>query len=102
MRDSDSYDESYYQSRIRDEKKNYWKKKHVPIKLFAKITENFLTKVYKSKVVTFKLDEDPLHRRICFLTFMESPDMIFSQYKENCEVLLVYPTIGGEDMKYIC
>ena len=26
--------------------------------------------------------------------------MIFSQYKETCEILLDYPKIGGEDMKY--
>ena len=26
--------------------------------------------------------------------------MIFKQYKETCEVLLDYPTIGGEDIKY--
>ena len=26
--------------------------------------------------------------------------MIFPQYKETCEVLLYYPTIGGEDIKY--
>ena len=25
--------------------------------------------------------------------------MIFSRYKENCEVLLYYKTIGGEDIK---
>ena len=31
-----------------------------------------LTAVYKPKVQKFKLDEDPLHRRIYFLTFMES------------------------------
>ena len=26
--------------------------------------------------------------------------MIFSQYKETCEVLLDYPKIGGESIKY--
>ena len=26
--------------------------------------------------------------------------MIFSQYIETCEVLLDYPKIGGEDIKY--
>ena len=25
--------------------------------------------------------------------------MIFSQYKETCELLLYYPKIGGEDIK---
>ena len=44
--------------------------------------------------------EDPLQCRIYFLTFIESLEMIFSQYTENCEVLLDYPIIGGEDIKY--
>ena len=43
------------------------------------------------------MDEDPLQRRIHFLTFVESLEMIFSQYKETCEVLLDYPKIGGGD-----
>ena len=43
------------------------------------------------------MDEDPLHRRIYFLTFIDSLDMIFSQYRETCEVLLDYPIIGGDD-----
>ena len=46
------------------------------------------------------MDEDPLQRRVFFLTFIESLEMIFSQYKETCEVLLDYPKIGGEDIKY--
>ena len=44
------------------------------------------------------MDEDPLQRRIYFLTFVESIEMIFSQYKETCEVLLDYPKIGGDDI----
>ena len=43
------------------------------------------------------MDEDPLQRRIDFLTFLESLEMIFSQYKETCELLLDYPKIGGDD-----
>ena len=46
----------------------------------------------------FKMDKDPLQRRIYFLTFVESLEMIFSQYKETCEVLLDYPKIGGDDI----
>ena len=42
------------------------------------------------------MDEDPLQHRIYFLTFVESLEMIFSQYKETCGVLLDYPKIGGE------
>ena len=44
------------------------------------------------------MDEDPLQRRIYFLTFIDSLDMIFSQYRETCEVLLYYPKIGGGDV----
>ena len=44
------------------------------------------------------MDEDPLQRRIYFLTFMESLEIIFSQYRETCEVILDYPKIGGDDI----
>ena len=44
------------------------------------------------------MDEDPLQRRIYFLTFIESLEMIFSQYRETCQVLLDYPKIGGDDV----
>ena len=53
---------------------------------------------YKSKIIRFKLDEDPLQRRFYFLTFVVTGDDI-SQYKKTCEVLLDYPKIGGEDIK---
>ena len=42
------------------------------------------------------MDEDPLQRRIYFLTFIDSLDMIFSKYRDACEVLLDYPKIGGD------
>ena len=45
------------------------------------------------------MDEDPLQNRIYFLTFVESLEIIFSQYTETCELLLDYPKIGGEDIK---
>ena len=70
------------------------------IKLCARLTANFLTTAYTSKIIRFKMDEDPLQRRIYLLTFVESLEMIFSQYTETCEVLLDYPKIGGEDIKY--
>ena len=44
------------------------------------------------------MDEDPLQCRIYFLTFVESLEMIFSQYRETCEVLLDYSKIGGDDI----
>ena len=34
------------------------------------IIEKLLTTVYKSKVLRFKLDEDPLQRRIYFLSII--------------------------------
>ena len=82
----------------RDEKKkSHWKKDL--IKLCARLTAKFLTTAYKLKIIRFKLDEYPLQRRIHFLTFLESPDMIFYQHKEACEVLLNYPKIGGGNIK---
>ena len=47
----------------------------------------------------FKMDEDLLQRRIYFFTFLESLEMIFSQYKETCKVILDYPNIGGNDIE---
>ena len=76
-----------------------WKKD--PIKLCARLTARLMTTAYKSKIIKFKLDEDPLQGRIYFLALVDSLEMIFSQYKENCEVLLYYPKIGGENIKYL-
>ena len=42
------------------------------------------------------MDEDPLQCRINFLVFVESLEMIFSKYKETCEVLIDYPKIGQD------
>ena len=53
---------------------------------------------YKSNIIRFKMHEDPLQRRIYFLTFIDSLDMIFSQYRETCQVLIDYPKIGGDDV----
>ena len=69
------------------------------IKLCTRLTAKLLTTAYKSKRFKFKLDEDSLQRRIYFLTFVESLEMIFSQYKETCELLLDYPKIGGGNIK---
>ena len=44
------------------------------------------------------MDEDPLQRPIDFLAFIDSLDMIFSQYRETCEILLDYPKIEGDDV----
>ena len=40
-------------------------------------------------------------RWIYFLTFVESLEMIFYQYKETCEVLLEYTKLGRENIKDI-
>ena len=73
-------------------------RKKNPIKLCANLTEIFLTTAYKSKIIRFKMDEDPLQCRIYFLTFVESLEMVFSQYTETCEVLLDYLKMGGDDI----
>ena len=54
---------------------------------------------YKSKIIKLKLDEDLLQRQIYFLTFIESLEMILSQYTEACKVLLDYAKIGGVNIK---
>ena len=73
-------------------------RKKEPIKLCATLTEKLLTTVYKSKIIRFKMYEDPLQGRIYLLTFVESLEMIFSQYTETCEVLLDDPKIGGDEV----
>ena len=72
--DSDSSDDSHYRSKRRKNKNN--RKKDL-IRLCATLTAKFLTKAYKSKIIRFKMDEDPLQRRIYFLTLIDSLDMIF-------------------------
>ena len=52
------------------------------------------------KGLKIKMYEYPLQRQIYFLTFMELLDIVFSQYKEICEVVLDSPRIGGDDIKY--
>ena len=94
--DSGSSDNSDY--RHKRHKNNIHQKKD-PIKLCAQLTAKLMITAYKSKIIRFKLDEDPLRRRIYFLTFIESLETIFSRYKETCEVLLDYLKIGGENIK---
>ena len=74
---SDSSKDSHYRLKRRKDKKH---SKEDPIRLCATLTEKLLTTAYKSKNIRFKMDEDPLQRRICFLTFIDSLDMIFSRY----------------------
>ena len=86
--DYDLFNNSDCRRKIR--KKKIHQKKD-PIKLSAKLTAKLLTTEYKSKIIKFKINEDPLQRRIYLIIFVESLEMIFHQYKETCEVLLDYP-----------
>ena len=61
--DSDSSEESRYRRRQRKNKKH---RKKEPIRLCATLTAKLLTTAFKSKIIRFKLDEDPLQRRIYF------------------------------------
>ena len=45
------------------------------------------------------MDEDPLQRRIYFLTFIDSLNMVFLQYRETYEVFRDYPKLEGENIK---
>ena len=58
-----------------------------------------MTIAFKFKIIRFKMDEDPLQHQNYFLTFVESLEMIFSQYTETCEVIIEYPKIGGDDIE---
>ena len=79
--DYDSSEESDYRRKRRRRKSD---RKKDPIKLYAHLRENFPTSAYKSKIIRFKMDEDLLQWRIYFLPFVESLEMIFSQYTETC------------------
>ena len=85
--DFDSSEESHYGRRRRKNKKH---KKKDPIRLCATLTAKLLTTAYKSKIIRFKLDEDPLQRRIFFLTFIDSLNMIFPNIEKlmNCSEII--------------
>ena len=57
-----------------------------------------MTTPYKSNIIRFKMNEDLIQRRIYFLTFVESVEMIIPQYTKTCEVIIYYPKIGGDDI----
>ena len=76
--DSDSSGDSRYRRKQHNNNKH---RKTYLIKLCATLTAKFLTTAYKSNITKFKMDEDPLQRRIYFITFIESLEIIFSQYK---------------------
>ena len=94
--DSDSSDDGH--SRRRQHTHTEHRKKD-PIRLCANLTAKLLTTAFKSKIIRFKLDEDPLQHRIYFLTFIDSLNMAFSQYRETYEVLRDYPKMEGGNIK---
>ena len=98
LRYSDLSKESDYKSKRCNYKKSHQKKD--AMKLCTKITKKFLTTAYKSNIIKFKLNENPLQRQVYFLSLIKLLEMIFYHYKETCEVLLYDPKIGGEDIKY--
>ena len=55
--DSDSSKDIHYRGKRRKDKK-HWKKDM--IRQCATLTAQFLTALYKSKIIRFKMDEDPL------------------------------------------
>ena len=71
---SDSSEDSHYRRRQRKNKKH---RKEDPIRLCVTLMGKLLTTEFKSKIIRFKMDEDPLQRRIYFLTFIDSLNMIF-------------------------
>ena len=64
---SDSSDDSHYRLKRRKNKKH---RKKDPIKLCETLTKKLLMTAYKSNIIRFKTDEDPLQRRIYLLTFV--------------------------------
>ena len=79
---SSGSDFSYDSDHRRKQRKRKSHQKKDPIKLCSCLIGKLLTKVYKSKIIRFKLDEDPLQLRIYFLTFVESLMMIFPSIKK--------------------
>ena len=58
-----------------DKKKKH--RKEDPIRLCATLTAKLLMTAFKSKIIRFRMDEDPLQRLIYFLTFIDSLDKFF-------------------------
>ena len=79
----------------KNKKQHQSKKRFDDIKKCAKITAKLLPDAYKSKVIKFKLDEDPAQRRVYFLYFVKSLKIVLSQFKEALMLLLNYPSIRG-------
>ena len=81
--DSDGSGSSEYSHYRRRRRKNKKHRKNDLVILCATLTAKLLTTAFKSKMIRFKLDEDPLQRRIYFSNFIDSINMVFSQYRET-------------------
>ena len=90
--DSDSSKDSRYRRKRCKDKKH---RKDDPIRLCATLTAKLMTTAFKSKIIRFKLDEDPLHRRIYFLTFIDLLDMIFLNIEKLVKSFYIIPKLGG-------
>ena len=76
---SDLSEDGHYR-RLRRKNKKHQEKD--PIRLCATLTAKLLMTAFKSKMIRFKLDEDPLQRRIYFLTFIDSLNMVFTNIEK--------------------
>ena len=65
--DSDSSDNSNYRRKTHKKKSH---RKTDTIKLCPRLTKKLMTTAYKSKIIRFKMDEDPPQRQIYFLAFV--------------------------------
>ena len=72
--DYDSSNDSHYRRKQRKHKNN---RENYPIRLCSNLTANLMTTSNNSNIFRFKMNEDTLQRRIYFLTFIDSLDMIF-------------------------
>ena len=64
----------------------------------AKLIAKLLTAAYKSKVVRFKLDKDPLNFRVYFLSLLNSLKIALSKFSETYMLIADYPFIRGEEI----
>ena len=58
-----------------------------PIKNCARLIANLVKATYNSKAMRLKLEKDPLHHWVYFLTFINSLLIVLSQFKQNCMCL---------------
>ena len=91
--DSDSSEDSHYRRKRRKNKKH---RKKDPTRLCATLTAKFLKTAFKSKIIRFKLDEDPLQRRIYFLTFIDPPNMVFPNIEKLMKCSYIIQKWRGE------